>query len=179
MTPGQIITAGEIAAGLLIGAVAVYRGRGGVASACIALIWAVALTRAFKYGLPPDLHFAAWTALWVAVGGWVMRGGMRDESRPVAVSGGLCVASGLAYALAWLAASPTVIWAPPMVLADLSVIAALGALLWGAAGGSRDRISEAKRSGSALPGVVCLRGRSVADGIAGMDQEKTRERRSR
>jgi len=179
MTPGQALLVAGIAAALLIGAVAVYRGRWGVASACVVIVWAVVLTRVFKVGLPADLHFAAWSALWVSAGGWVMRQGMRDESRAVALAGGLCAVSGLAYALAWLWASPTVAGAPAMVLADLAVIAALGALFGGAAGGSRHRVSEADRHGAAVPGVVRIRGREVAGGVAGMVAPSAREGRER
>ena len=179
MTPGQAMLAAGIAAALLIGAAAVYRGQWPVAFACVAVAWAICLTRVFKYGLPDDLQFAAWAALWVAVGGAVIRRGISAESRPVAIAGGLCVASGIAYAGAWVWSSPTVFGTPAMAAADLFVIAALGALVWGATGGRRNRVPAGQWVHSSVSGMVHIRGRDILGRADSVAEAKARERRRR
>lgn len=162
MSPGFALFLVGIGAALLVGAVAVYRGRWCIASACLGLIWAIVLTRIFKAGLPVDLAFVAWAALWVSAGGWIMRRAMAAGERHMAVAGGLCVVSGLSYGAAWLAGANAVLWALPMMAADLAVIAALACLAMGAAGGTRDRVSARQRAHAGLPGVGGLRGRQGA-----------------
>jgi hypothetical protein len=168
MTPGQALLAIGIAAAMGVGAVAAYRGRWGIAQACLALVWAMVLTRVFKHGLPADLQPVAWAALWIAAGGWVMRAGMRDEARPVAVAGGFCIVSGFAYALAWVMAAETVILSPAMFAADMAVVAALVALAWGATGGSRDRSPSRKRPAAVVPALVPVRRGAQPDRVVDM-----------
>lgn len=168
MTPGFALFLAGIGAALLIGAVAVYRARWCIASACVAVLWAMTLTRMFKVGLPVDLAFVAWSALWVAVGGLVVRAAIGARERAMAVAGGLCVVSGLSYGAAWLAGANAVLWALQMVVADLAVTAALVCLAMGAAGGSGHRVSEGQRAYAAVPGMGDIRGRQVAGRPADM-----------
>jgi hypothetical protein len=176
VTPGQIITGAQVAAALAVAVWAAYRGRWPVATACLALIWAVGLTRLFKAALPPDVAFVAWAALWVSVGIYLIRTGIAEQARAVAIGGGLCIGSGLMDAVGWLLAAKAALWSPPVLSADLLVFAALSALLWGASGGTRDRLPEGKRVAALAPGVGGIRGREVAGRSADMAAPQRREK---
>ena len=177
MTPGQIITALQVTVAILIAGVAAYRDRWAAARACLALIWALAITRVFKATLPPDVAFIAWAALWVSVGGWIVRLGMMAEDRGAALAGGAAILSGLLDALAWLWGSAPAIWSPVVMGADLCVAAALAALLWSAAGGKPARLSEGRGRLALAPGVVRVRGRQDAGRVVRMAAQEARKGR--
>jgi hypothetical protein len=177
MTPGQTITLVQVSVAVLIAGLAAYRDRWAAARACIALIWALALTRVFKAALPPDVAFIAWSALWVSVGGWIIRLGMMAEDRASALAGGAAVLSGLFDGAAWLVGSATALWSPVVMGADLCVAAALAALLWSAAGGKPARIPEAKLRPAAVPAAVRARGRQVIVRSGQVDSQGTRKGR--
>jgi hypothetical protein len=179
MSPGFALFVAGIGAALLVGAVAVYRARWCIASACVAVLWAITLTRLFKAGLPTDLAFVAWAALWVAVGGFVLRRGIAAGERAMAVAGGFCVVSGLSYGAAWLAGASAAFLAPPMMVADLAVVAALACLAMGAAGGSGHRVSAGQRVHALVSRVGGIRGRQVAGRPADMAAPSRRKEGSR
>jgi hypothetical protein len=171
MTPGQTITLIEIMACAAIAAFAWSRGRGDVLAATALCLCAVVLMRVFKATMPDDLHFAAWGALWVTAGGWLIRAGIFGVgSLPVALAGGAFVASGLCYAVADWRGAETVFLAPIMVVADVAVFVGLSLLLAGATNGKRGRIlGHRGRVARALVGAHRGRGAGVASvsGVGG------------
>lgn len=130
MTPGQIITAGQVVAALVVALVAQHRGRNAAAWSAVALIAALIATRATKAIVPPDVAFASWAVMWVTVGGWIARLGMQARDRPVVLAGGLSIGAALFDAASWLTAARPVLWSPPVMLADCLVVAAIAACAW-------------------------------------------------
>jgi hypothetical protein len=171
MTPGQTITLIEVLACAAIAGFAWSRGRSDVLAATALCLCAVVLMRVFKATMPTDLHFAAWGALWVTAGGWLIRAGVFGAgSLPVALAGGAFVASGLCYAVADWRGSETVFLAPVMVLADVAIFVGLSMLLAGVANGKCGRnLGRRDRVARALMGAHRGRGAGVASvsGVGG------------
>jgi hypothetical protein len=140
------------------------------AFAALGLIAAVSVTRVLKAGLPPDVAFVAWAALWVSVGGWILNAGMFLRSKPVAVCGGLAIATAFFDALSWVTASRPVLWSPPVMLADCLVFAAIGVLLWRSGGGGTVRVVERERLSGGLRRVVVVAGRRRSREARQMDE---------
>lgn len=159
MTPGQIITAAQVAFAAVVVFFAWRRRDDGVALAALALIAAVSATRLTKAGLPPDVAYVAWAALWVTIGGWILNAGIFLRSKPVAICGGLAIATAFLDAVSWLTAARPVLWSPPVMLADCLVFAAIGVLLWRSGRGGTGRLVKRKRLSGGVRGVVAVAGR--------------------
>jgi hypothetical protein len=158
MTPGQIITAMQVLAAIVVAGFAAHNYLFSIARAALALIVALAITRIFKSGLPPDMAFVAWSALWVAVGGWIARQGMASKDSKVAIAGGIAILSGFADAAAWYFSAAASLWSPIVMTADILVAMALAVLFWGAVGGGPNRNYQGKRHSLGVPGMVLIRG---------------------
>lgn len=164
MTPGQTITLIELVVCAAIAVLAWARGRRDVLAAAIFCLCAVLMMRVFKATMPDELHFAAWGALWVTIGGWLIRASIfAAGSLPVALAGGAFVASGLCYAVADWHGSETVFLAPIMVVADGAIFVGLSLLLMGATNGKRGKsLGRRDRVARALVGAHRRRGAGVA-----------------
>lgn len=156
MTPGQIITAAQIAFAGAVLALAFRRRDEDVMFAALGLIAAISVTRLLKAGLPPDVAFVAWGALWVTVGGWIVTGGIGAGSKPVALAGGLAISTAFLDALSWITQARAVLWSPPVMLADCLVFAAIAALLWRSGGGGTRRMATRERFPRRVRGVVAV-----------------------
>ena len=170
MTPGQIITAAQISLAAVVLFFAWRRQDQDAAFAALGLIAAVSVTRVLKAGLPPDVAFVAWAALWVTIGGWILNAGIFLRSKPVAICGGLAIATAFLDALSWMTAARPVLWSPPVMLADCLVFAAIGVLLWRSGGGGTGRLAEGKRLSGGLRGVVAVAGRRRSGAARQMDE---------
>lgn len=170
MTPGQIITAAQIALAAVVLALAWRRRDQDVAFAALGLIAAVSVTRLLKAGLPPDVAFVAWGALWVTVGGWILNAGIFLRLKPVAVSGGLAIGTAFFDALSWIADARPVLWSPPVMLADCLVFAAIGVLLWRPSHGGAVRMDARERASGRLRRVVLVAGRRRSGAACQVDE---------
>ena len=179
MTPGQVITAGEITAAVVIAGIAAWRWRWAVAEAALAILLAVALMRLFKAGLPPDLCFVAWAALWTATGAWVVGRAIAASNRAAGAAGGFCIISGLIDGASWLVQPATTLWSVPVMVADLSLFAALAALFWGACGGRGNRILAGQRPFAVVSDVVRLGRRARTGAVGKMDAPEGRQESTR
>lgn len=165
MTPGLAIALFGAAVCAAIWWLALLRGRRDAAAAALWVIAGLGLARLIKIGAPPDAHLIALGAIWVAVGGIVLRRGLRVAEVPCAGAGGLLIASGLCYAVADAVGAAMAIWSPVMMAADFLGFLAVGALLWGASGGKR--VGTDHRVARAFLGANRRRGGLLA-GCAGL-----------